>query len=104
MNALSPHVLICGGGMSGVVAAVAAARAGADTLLVERWGYLGGSATAAAVGQFVGWETEAGRQVVRGSQRRSWRGLSRGAAPRDTNTSSCRPVIAWIMPSTTPRS
>jgi hypothetical protein len=66
MSPLSPHVLVCGGGMAGVAAAVAAARSGADTLLVERWGYLGGSATAAAVGQFVGWETEAGRQVVQG--------------------------------------
>lgn len=52
--------------MAGVAAAVAAGRSGAETLLVERWGYLGGSATAAAVGQFVGWETEAGRQVVHG--------------------------------------
>jgi hypothetical protein len=52
--------------MAGAAAAVAAARNGAETLLVERWGYLGGSATAAAVGQFVGWETESGRQVVQG--------------------------------------
>jgi FAD dependent oxidoreductase len=66
MTQLSPQVLVCGGGMAGVAAAVAAARTGADTLLIERWGYLGGSATAAAVGQFVGWETEAGRQVVQG--------------------------------------
>lgn len=59
-------VLVCGGGMAGTVAAVAAARAGARVLLVERWGFLGGSATAAAVGQFVGWETAAGRQVIQG--------------------------------------
>lgn len=52
--------------MSGTVAAVAAARAGAQVLLVERWGFLGGSATAGAVGQFVGWETAAGRQVIQG--------------------------------------
>lgn len=59
-------VLVCGGGMSGTVAAIAAARAGVRVLLVERWGFLGGSATAAAVGQFVGWETAAGRQVIQG--------------------------------------
>ncbi|MFC3127755.1 FAD-dependent oxidoreductase [Pseudoroseomonas globiformis] len=64
---LIADVLVCGGGMAGSVAAVAAARAGASTLLVERWGFLGGSATAAAVGQFVGWETAAGRQVIRGT-------------------------------------
>ncbi len=63
---MTAEVLVAGGGMAGVVAAVAAARAGADVLLVERWGFLGGAATASAVGQFVGWETSAGRRVVAG--------------------------------------
>ncbi|MDB5370671.1 MAG: putative FAD-dependent oxidoreductase [Roseomonas sp.] len=52
--------------MAGMMAAVAAARTGTGVLLVERWGFLGGSATAGAVGQFVGWETAAGRQVIQG--------------------------------------
>jgi len=38
-------VLVCGGGVSGIAAAVAAARYGARTLVVERAGYLGGTAT-----------------------------------------------------------
>ncbi len=38
-------VLVVGGGTSGCVAAIAAARTGADTLLVERYGFLGGTAT-----------------------------------------------------------
>lgn len=59
-------VLVIGGGVAGVCAAVAAARAGAATVLVERNGYLGGAATAAAVNQFMGWKTEAGRQIVAG--------------------------------------
>ena len=42
-------VLVCGGGLGGVSAAVAAARAGARTLLVERNGFLGGTATAGMV-------------------------------------------------------
>jgi hypothetical protein len=63
---MQADVLVAGGGMAGTVAAIAAARAGADVLLVERWGFLGGAATAAAVGQFVGWETAAGRRVVAG--------------------------------------
>jgi hypothetical protein len=63
---LAADILVAGGGMSGTMAAIAAARAGADVLLVERFGFLGGAATAAAVGQFVGWETAAGRRVVAG--------------------------------------
>ena len=39
-------VLVCGGGLGGAAAAIAAARAGARTLLVERNTFLGGVATA----------------------------------------------------------
>lgn len=39
-------VVVCGGGLGGVAAAVAAARAGARTLLIERNSFLGGVATA----------------------------------------------------------
>jgi glycine/D-amino acid oxidase-like deaminating enzyme len=39
-------VLVCGGGVSGIGAALGAARAGAKTLVVERNAFLGGAATA----------------------------------------------------------
>lgn len=42
-------VVVVGGGPAGVVAAVAAARNGARTLLIERYGFVGGMATSALV-------------------------------------------------------
>ncbi|MFZ5952231.1 MAG: FAD-dependent oxidoreductase [Candidatus Rifleibacteriota bacterium] len=42
-------VLVVGGGTAGSVAAIAAARSGADTLLIEDLGFLGGTQTAALV-------------------------------------------------------
>ena len=47
-------VLVVGGGPAGLVAAIAAAREGAATALVERYGFLGGMATAGLVGPFAG--------------------------------------------------
>jgi hypothetical protein len=47
-------VAILGGGPAGIAAAVAAARAGRSTLLVERYGFLGGMGTAAGVTNFCG--------------------------------------------------
>ena len=43
-------VVVVGGGISGVCAAVGAARAGADVILVERYGFLGGTLTACGTG------------------------------------------------------
>ncbi len=45
-------VVVAGGGPSGLIAAIASARAGAKTILVEQYGFLGGMATAASVGPF----------------------------------------------------
>jgi hypothetical protein len=46
-------VLIAGGGNAGCAAALAAARCGARVLLVERYGFLGGTATASMVGPWM---------------------------------------------------
>lgn len=43
-------ILIVGGGISGSMAAISAAREGAKVLLVEQYGFLGGMLTAAGVG------------------------------------------------------
>ena len=47
--AAETDVLVVGGGTAGVCAAIAAARQGAKTLLVEAAGFLGGSQTGAQV-------------------------------------------------------
>jgi hypothetical protein len=47
-------VVVLGGGPAGIAAATAASRAGASTLLVERYGFLGGMGTAAGVTNFCG--------------------------------------------------
>lgn len=42
-------VAVCGGGPAGLMAAIAAARNGAKTILIERYGFLGGMATLSLV-------------------------------------------------------
>src|ERR1700744_3739842 len=48
------EVAVLGGGPAGIAAAGAAARAGRRTLLIERYGFLGGMGTAAGVTNFCG--------------------------------------------------
>ena len=48
------EVLVVGGGPAGIAAATCAARHGARTLLVERYGFLGGMGTAGGVTNFAG--------------------------------------------------
>lgn len=56
-NRMQVDVLVLGGGAAGVTAAVAAARSGLTTLLVEAQGCLGGSRTATGVDTFYGFFT-----------------------------------------------
>ena len=62
-------VVVLGGGPAGIAAAWAAATLGASTLLVERYGFLGGMGTAAGVTNFCGLHANVHgtiRRVVRG--------------------------------------
>ncbi|HET9081368.1 MAG TPA: FAD-dependent oxidoreductase [Trebonia sp.] len=47
-------VVVVGGGPTGIMAAAAAARAGCSTLLIERYGFLGGAGTAGGLSTFCG--------------------------------------------------
>jgi len=58
-------VVVIGGGPAGSVAAVAAAREGARVACVERYGFLGGTLTAAMVAPIMGFHAGP-RQVVQG--------------------------------------
>ena len=59
-------VIVIGGGNAGCAAAIAAARHGARTLLVERYGFLGGTATAAMVGPWMTFHASDGERIVGG--------------------------------------
>ena len=59
-------VLVVGGGPSGSAAAYAAAKAGADVVLLERYNHLGGLATGGLVIWIDRMTDWAGRQVIRG--------------------------------------
>ncbi len=54
-------VLVCGGGCSGVAAAVSAARHGASVILIERWPSVGGMGTNALV---TGWHRSDRQKMV----------------------------------------
>lgn len=59
-------VAVLGGGPAGIAAAIAAARHGARTVLVERYGFLGGMSTVALVYPWMTFHTQTGEQVIRG--------------------------------------
>src|SRR3984885_7389667 len=74
-------VLVVGGGNAGCAAAIAAARCGARTLLVERYGFLGGTATAAMVGPWMTFHSGEARIVGGIAQEIVERLVARGGSP-----------------------
>ena len=66
-------VIVVGGGTSGVIAAIAAGREGAKTLLIERYGFLGGTATAGGLCNMASFFYK-DEQVIKAFPRNSWTG------------------------------
>ena len=64
--AARPDVLVVGGGSAGLSAAVAAARNGAEVILLERFSYLGGLATGGLIILLLTMDDGAGKQTVGG--------------------------------------
>jgi hypothetical protein len=63
------EVVVIGGGPAGITAAAAAAAAGRSTILIERYGYLGGAGTAGGLSTFCGLHANVHgehRQVIHG--------------------------------------
>jgi len=74
-------VLVVGGGNAGCAAALAAARNGARVLLVERYGFLGGTATASMVGPWMTFHSGDDRIVGGIAQEIVERLVARGGSP-----------------------
>lgn len=81
-------VLVVGGGNAGCAAAIAAARHGAKTLLVERYGFLGGTATAAMVGPWMTFHSGSKRIVGGIAQEIVERLQRKGGSPGHLHDSS----------------
>jgi hypothetical protein len=89
-------VLVVGGGNAGCAAALAAARGGARTLLVERYGFLGGTATASMVGPWMTFHSGDERIVGGVAQEFVDRLVARGASPGHVRDAS--DYVATITP------
>jgi len=99
MNTLDCDVLVVGGGAAGVAAAVAAGRSGARVVLLERYAFLGGMATAGAVGTVCGLYL---RDTSRSKPELVASGFLREFAERLARASSSKPLRLkhglWVLP------
>jgi len=57
-------VIVCGGGPGGTAAAIASARSGMKTLMIERYGFAGGMATAGLVNPFMTYFSKSGKNIA----------------------------------------
>jgi FAD dependent oxidoreductase len=95
-----PDVLVVGAGSAGIAAAVAAARRGADVLLVERYGFVGGLATFGLINLLLTLDDGCGTQVVAGLcqevvDRLARRGDARAPEPSEWGSTDAAAVERW---------
>ena len=96
---LNCDVLVIGGGAAGIAAATAAGRAGAKTILLERYGFLGGLATTAQVGTICGLYL---RDTVGAEATPVSGGFAQEFASRLQQTGGTKPLCVdrglWVLP------
>jgi hypothetical protein len=91
------EVVVVGGGPAGIAAAAAAGRAGRSTLLIERYGFLGGAGTAAGLSTFCGLHANVRgehRQVIHGIADEVIERLQRMRALREPHLSVQNRIMA----------
>jgi ribulose 1,5-bisphosphate synthetase/thiazole synthase len=86
-------VVVVGGGPDGIASALAAARAGASTVLVERYGHLGGMSTGGMVAIIPNLSTIEGEQLIGGIK------IRRALLLRESDGMRCRARILSEVPS-----
>ena len=95
MKQLEFDVAVIGGGPAGTVAAIASARRGAKTILVEQNGYLGGALTACGTGPQMTYHA-GDVQVVRGIPQEMEEEMIRRGFSR-LSASSCREWVPMMF-------
>ncbi|MHB8807676.1 MAG: FAD-dependent oxidoreductase, partial [Anaerolineaceae bacterium] len=82
-------VIVVGGGPAGITAALAASRANVSTLLIERYGFLGGMSSSALVYPWFTFHDLNGNQVIKGiAQEIVEKLMARGGSPGHLRDSS----------------
>ena len=93
------QVAVVGGGPSGFCAAVAAARSGVSTLLIEEAGFSGGMATRGLVGPFMtSYDKDGQEMIIRGLfEELVTRMVKRGGAIHPKNVRAGTAFTSWIV-------
>ena len=88
-------MVVAGAGTAGIIAAIAAARNGAQVLLVERGGFLGGHIAGQLLEHSAGWFDADGTRIVGGiPQELVERLITSGASPGHIRDDTGYPLVA----------